>query len=55
MNGDELKGKIIKSVAIGTYGMCDKAYCIEFTDGSSVTFAGEHDENTIRVDGNKLE
>ena len=55
MNEDELKGKIIKSVVIGVHGMCNNAYCIKFTDGSSVTFAGEHDENTIMINGNKLE
>lgn len=55
MDKEKLIGKTIKDVKTGRYGMCYIAYCIEFTDGTSATFAGEHDENTIMVDGNELE
>lgn len=55
MDKNELIGKTIKDIATGRCGMCSVAYCIEFMDGASVTIAGEHDENTIIVDGNKLE
>ena len=55
MEKEELIGKTIKDIKIGRYGMCHIAYCIEFTDGTSATFAGEHDENTIIDEGNQLE
>ena len=49
MTPEELIGKTIKNVTRVGYGMCNIAFCIEFTDGTSATFAGEHDENTIIV------
>ena len=55
MLNKKLIGKTIKSIETGKYGMAQIAFCMNFTDGTCITIAGEHDENTIIIDGNLLD
>jgi len=55
MLNKKLIGKTIKSIETGICGMSEISFCVTFTDGTAITITGEHDENTIIIDGNLLE